>query len=120
MSLFPHTRPGSGGHKARGPASGPIIGTASAGCLDTGVTVKSGPVEAALGHRAIVLTQTNCGTAPQTTEPGAKLLSVVAAKGDPEQQITVDTDLTFVTRPHGSATVPHRLAASAAERPYDR
>ncbi|WP_081736450.1 DUF4232 domain-containing protein [Amycolatopsis orientalis] len=122
-----------------------------AGCLDTGVTVKSGPVEAALGHRAIVLTLTNCGQAPrtltgypevrlldkekrpmnvsiehggsymaidpgvspQTVQPGGTLLSVVswsntvtvgspeagayvtvaAAKGDPEQRITVDTDL---------------------------
>ncbi|WP_409497230.1 DUF4232 domain-containing protein [Amycolatopsis sp. cmx-11-12] len=122
-----------------------------AGCLDTGVTVKSGPVEAALGHRAIVVTLTNCGTAPrtltgypeirlldkekrpmavevehgtsymaidpgaapQTVQPGGTLLSVVswsntvtvgspeagayvtvaAAKGDPEQRITVDTDL---------------------------
>nr|WP_221471276.1 DUF4232 domain-containing protein [Amycolatopsis umgeniensis] len=122
-----------------------------AGCLGTGVTVKSGPVDAALGHRAIVLTLTNCGTtartltgypevrlldkekrpmtvevehgtsymaidpgaAPQTVQPGGTLLSVVswsntvtvgspeagayvtvaAAKGDPEQRITVDTDL---------------------------
>ncbi|MFI6308398.1 DUF4232 domain-containing protein [Amycolatopsis thailandensis] len=122
-----------------------------AGCLGTGVTVKSGPVEAALGHRAVVLTLTNCGTtprtltgypevrlldrekrpmtvevehgtsymaidpgvSPQTVRPGGTLLSVVswsntvtagspeagayvtvaAAKGDPEQRITVDTDL---------------------------
>ncbi len=122
-----------------------------AGCLETGVTVKSGPVEAALGHRAIVVTLTNCGTAPrtltgypevrlldkekrpmavevdhgtsymaidpgaapQTVQPGGTLVSVVAwsntvtvgspeagayvtvaaAKGDPEQRITVDTDL---------------------------
>ncbi|EMD24526.1 DUF4232 domain-containing protein [Amycolatopsis azurea] len=122
-----------------------------AGCLGTGVTVKSGPVEVALGHRAVVLTLTNCGTtprtltgypevrlldkkkqpmavevehgtsymaidpgvSPQTVQPGGTLLSVVswsntvtagspeagayvtvaAATGDPEQRITVDTDL---------------------------
>lgn len=134
------------------PVPTPVPGTVEpAGCLGTGVTVKSGPVEAALGHRAIVLTLTNCGTTPrtltgypevrlldkekrpmavevehgtsymaidpgvsaQTIQPGATLLSVVswsntvtvgspeagayvtvaAAKGDPEQRITVDTDL---------------------------
>ncbi|WP_328701655.1 DUF4232 domain-containing protein [Amycolatopsis pittospori] len=130
------------------PTEGPVV---PAGCLDTGVTVSSGPVDAALGHRAVVLTLTNCGTAPrtltgypevrlldkekqpmnvqvehgtsymaidpgvapQTVQPGGTLLSVVswsntvtvgspeagayvtvaAAKGDPEQRITVDTDL---------------------------
>ncbi|KFZ77694.1 hypothetical protein ED92_38225 [Amycolatopsis sp. MJM2582] len=130
------------------PDPGPVV---PAGCLDTGVTVKSGPVEAALGHRAVVLTLTNCGTtprtltgypeirlldkekrpmnvavehgtsymaidpgvSPQTVQPGGTLLSVVswsntvtvgspeagayvtvaAAKGEPEQRITVDTDL---------------------------
>ncbi len=45
----------------------PVPGTVEpAGCLDTGVTVSSGPVEAALGHRAIVVTLTNCGAAPRT------------------------------------------------------
>ncbi|WP_233599052.1 DUF4232 domain-containing protein [Amycolatopsis sp. WAC 01375] len=134
------------------PAETPVPGTVEpAGCLGTGITVKSGPVDAALGHRAVVLTLTNCGTAPrtltgypeirlldkekrpmavevehgssymaidpgvspQTVQPGGTLLSVVswsntvtvgspeagayvtvaAAKGDPEQRITVDTDL---------------------------
>ncbi|MER6669882.1 DUF4232 domain-containing protein [Amycolatopsis japonica] len=96
------------------------------GCLDTGVTVKSGPVEAALGHRAVVLTLTNCGTTPRTLTgyPGIRLLdkekrpmNVAVEHGT--SYLAIDPG-SFVTRPHGSATVPPQTTASTTKRPYDR
>nr|WSW69910.1 DUF4232 domain-containing protein [Streptomyces sp. NBC_00995] len=39
--------------------------TATGGCPDSGLVVDMGPVEAALGHRAVGLTLTNCGSGPR-------------------------------------------------------
>ncbi|MGN5635019.1 DUF4232 domain-containing protein [Streptomyces sp. AC154] len=38
--------------------------SAAGGCPDSGLVVDMGPVEAALGHRAVGLTLTNCGGKP--------------------------------------------------------
>ncbi len=72
-----------------------------AGCLGTGVTVKSGPVEAALGHRAIVLTLTNCGPAPRTLTgyPEVRLLD----KDKKPMAVQVDHGTSYMAIDPGAA-----------------
>jgi hypothetical protein len=54
----------------------PTAGTAPATCPGSGLAVSAGPVDAALGLRAVTLTVLNCGSAPATVEgyPALRLL----------------------------------------------
>lgn len=74
------------------PTAGPP--PAAVGCLPSGVSVTVGPVEPALGHRASVLTLTNCGTADYVVD-GYPELRVLDAAGQPMD----------VTVTHGSSYV---------------
>ncbi|TXS47130.1 DUF4232 domain-containing protein [Streptomyces sp. OR43] len=68
------SRTAAGGARATTPsapalASAPVTRqapapTATGGCPASGLVVDMGPVEAALGHRAVGLTLTNCGAGP--------------------------------------------------------
>ncbi|MFF3124158.1 DUF4232 domain-containing protein [Streptomyces sp. NPDC057908] len=49
---------------AQGPAPTPTAGVGRADCPSSGVVVDMGEVQAALGHRAVGLTLTNCGSKP--------------------------------------------------------
>lgn len=50
--------------------------TSAGGCPASGVAVEAGPVDAAMGFRAVTLTLVNCGSAPYALEdyPGIGLL----------------------------------------------
>ncbi|MER8087384.1 hypothetical protein ACFVZR_30990 [Streptomyces sp. NPDC058316] len=50
---------------AQGP--GPTPSAGRAGCPSSGVVVDMGEVQAALGHRAVGLTLTNCGSEPSAS-----------------------------------------------------
>ncbi|MCX5344326.1 DUF4232 domain-containing protein [Streptomyces atratus] len=64
---------------AQGPAPTP---TAGAGCPSFGVVVDMGEVEAALGHRAVGLTLTNCGSKPYRVD-GYPSVRALDEAGDP-------------------------------------
>jgi len=66
---------------ARRPVAPPTSG-ARAGCPASGVVVDMGPVEAALGHRAIGLTLTNCGREPYRVH-GYPSVRALDEAGDP-------------------------------------
>ncbi|MFG2403139.1 DUF4232 domain-containing protein [Streptomyces brevispora] len=51
------------------------------GCPDSGLVVDMGPVEAALGHRAVGLTLTNCGSKP-TRVHGYPSVQAIDENGD--------------------------------------
>ncbi|MFI6859121.1 DUF4232 domain-containing protein [Streptomyces sp. NPDC050421] len=55
--------------------------TATGGCPASGLVVDMGPVEAALGHRAVGLTLTNCGSEPHRVD-GYPSVQAVDENGD--------------------------------------
>lgn len=63
----------------QGPAPAP---TAGADCPSSGVVVEMGEVEAALGHRAVGLTLTNCGSKPYRVD-GYPSVRALDDAGDP-------------------------------------
>ncbi|WP_406016606.1 DUF4232 domain-containing protein [Streptomyces sp. NBC_00984] len=64
---------------AQGPAPTPTV---PAGCPSSGVVVGMGEVEAALGHRAVGLTLTNCGSKPYRVH-GYPSVRALDEAGDP-------------------------------------
>ncbi|MEU9316323.1 DUF4232 domain-containing protein [Streptomyces sp. NPDC048295] len=69
----------SGRPGAQGPAPTPTV---PAGCPSSGVVVGMGEVEAALGHRAVGLTLTNCGSKPYRVH-GYPAVRALDEAGDP-------------------------------------
>ncbi|MFF3390334.1 DUF4232 domain-containing protein [Streptomyces sp. NPDC002669] len=67
---------------AQGPAPTPTGTTPRAGCPSSGVVVDMGEVEAALGHRAVGLTLTNCGGKPYRVH-GYPSVRALDEAGDP-------------------------------------
>ncbi|MFB6871399.1 DUF4232 domain-containing protein [Streptomyces sp. NPDC056323] len=77
---FPSVSVGvSGRPGAQGPAPTPTV---PAGCPSSGVVVDMGEVEAALGHRAVGLTLTNCGSKPYRVH-GYPSVRALDEAGDP-------------------------------------
>ncbi|MEU2127033.1 DUF4232 domain-containing protein [Streptomyces sp. NPDC018352] len=77
---FPSVSVGvSGRPGAQGPAPTPTV---PAGCPSSGVVVGMGEVEAALGHRAVGLTLTNCGSKPYRVH-GYPSVRALDEAGDP-------------------------------------
>ncbi|MCX5139476.1 MULTISPECIES: DUF4232 domain-containing protein [unclassified Streptomyces] len=74
IATAPADRPGAPARQAPSP-------TATGGCPSSGLVVSMGPVEAALGHRAVGLTLTNCGDAPHRVD-GYPSVQAVDEKGD--------------------------------------
>ncbi|MFE4328395.1 DUF4232 domain-containing protein [Streptomyces sp. NPDC056831] len=67
---------------AQGPAPTPAAGVGRAGCPSSGVVVDMGEVQAALGHRAVGLTLTNCGSKPYRVD-GYPSVRALDDAGDP-------------------------------------
>lgn len=59
----------------------PAPAPSATGCPDSGLVVAMGPVEAALGHRAVGLTLTNCGSKP-TRVDGYPSVQAIDENGD--------------------------------------
>lgn len=59
----------------------PTPAPSATGCPSSGVVVDMGPVQAALGHRAVELTLTNCGSKPYRND-GYPSVQAVDDKGD--------------------------------------
>lgn len=59
----------------------PTPAPSATGCPASGLVVDMGPVEAALGHRAVGLTLTNCGSKPARVD-GYPSVQAVDEKGD--------------------------------------
>ncbi|MEU0627093.1 DUF4232 domain-containing protein [Streptomyces sp. NPDC005989] len=77
---FPSVSVGASGRPgAQGPAPTPTV---PAGCPSSGVVVGMGEVEAALGHRAVGLTLTNCGSKPYRVH-GYPSVRALDEAGDP-------------------------------------
>ncbi|WP_392669602.1 DUF4232 domain-containing protein [Streptomyces sp. LN785] len=76
----PATRPPATGD-ASGPAPSPST-AAPGGCPSSGVVVDMGEVQAAVGHRAVSLTLTNCGGKPFRVN-GYPSVRALDDKGDP-------------------------------------
>lgn len=66
---------------ATAPARPSPTPTATGGCPASGLVVDMGPVEAALGHRAVGLTLTNCGSEPHRVD-GYPSVQAVDENGD--------------------------------------
>ncbi|MFG2623461.1 DUF4232 domain-containing protein [Streptomyces sp. NPDC048473] len=64
------------------PSPRPTAGVGRAGCPSSGVVVDMGEVEAALGHRAVGLTLTNCGKKPYRVD-GYPSVRALDDAGDP-------------------------------------
>ncbi|SFB05545.1 Protein of unknown function [Amycolatopsis marina] len=71
-------------------------------CPASGVRYEAGPVEAALGHRAVVLTMRNCGSDPRTVS-GYPAIAVLNNAGVP-LDIEVRHDSSYMARDPGPKT----------------
>ncbi|SDC55139.1 Protein of unknown function [Geodermatophilus telluris] len=84
---------------ATGPAPGPTPTPVAPVCSPQGLSVTAGEVDAALGHRAVVLTVTNCGSHPREVT-GYADVAVLDATGAP-MPFTVVHDSTYTVRDPG-------------------
>ncbi|PRY51051.1 uncharacterized protein DUF4232 [Geodermatophilus tzadiensis] len=84
---------------ASGPAPAPSPSPVAPVCSPLGLSVTAGEVDAALGHRAVVLTVTNCGSEPREVT-GYPDVAVLDASGAPVP-FTVAHDSSYTVRDPG-------------------
>lgn len=89
-----------------GPVASPSplpAGPTPAACPAPGLVLEAGEVDAALGHRASVVTATNCGSRPVRLEgyPAVRLLDQLRAP----LQVTVLHDSSYMARDPGPAPI---------------
>jgi hypothetical protein len=80
-------------------------------CSPAGLRLTAGPVDAAVGHRAAVLTLTNCGTAPREVT-GYADVAVLDADGRP-MAVTVVHESTYMVTDPGPAPLVLQPGESA-------
>ncbi|GAA1972111.1 DUF4232 domain-containing protein [Amycolatopsis minnesotensis] len=83
----------------------PPVTTAENPCTREGVSLTAGPVEAALGHRASVVTMVNCGTKSLRVEGYPAVVLLDAARKP--MTITIEHGVSYMARDPGPA--PHTL-----------
>jgi hypothetical protein len=103
--------PGTPGTQTPAPGAPEVPQPPVSTCSPAGLRITAGPVDAGLGHRAAVLTLTNCGTEPRDVT-GYADVAVLDAAGTP-MPVTVAHESTYMVIDPGPAPLVLQPGESA-------